>query len=188
VTLEWERLEREPAFEGRVFSVVRDTVRVRVDGEERVARWDVVRHPGAVAVVPLFDDGSVAMVRQFRYPVEDRILEIPAGTRDPGEPWEACAARELEEEVGARAERWTLLATFYTTPGFCDEQMRLFLAEGLSAGQVALDEDEHIVVERVGLEDALAKVAAGEVQDAKTIVGLHLARERLRSEHRWPRS
>ncbi|HUP20405.1 MAG TPA: NUDIX hydrolase [Gemmatimonadota bacterium] len=188
MSLEWERLEREAAFEGRVFSVVRDTVRVQVDGEERVTRWDVVRHPGAVAVVPLFDDGTVAMVRQFRYPVEDRILEIPAGTRDSDEPWEACAARELEEEVGWRGSRWTALATIYTTPGFCDEEMRLFLAEGLSAGESALDSDEHLEVERMAFEDALERIAAGEVRDAKSIVGLHLARERLRSESRWPPS
>lgn len=183
--MKWERIAREVVFEGRVFRVAADRVRLTDGVGSRETGYDVVLHPGAVAVVPLFEDGTVALVRQFRYAVGERILEIPAGTRHGDEPWAACAARELEEEAALLAGRWTELATFYTTPGFSDEEMRLFLAEDLTPGTAALDDDEDLDVERMPLADALAAVESGAVRDAKTIVGLALARERLRAEGRW---
>lgn len=183
--MKWVRIAREIAYEGRVFRVAADRVRLEDGGGTRETRYDVVLHPGAVAVVPLFEDGTVALVRQFRYPVGERILEIPAGTRHADEAWAACAARELEEEAALVAGRWTALATFYTTPGFSDEEMRLYLAEDLAPGVAAPDDDEDLEIERMTLADALERVDSGEVRDAKTIVGLALARERLRAEGRW---
>lgn len=184
--VDWVRVAREAAFEGRVVDVFRDTVRVQRDGEEREAVYDLVHHPGATAVVPLFDDGSVALLHQFRYAVGTEIWEIPAGTLEPDEPFLECARRELEEEIGQRAERWTPLATFYTSPGFCDEELHVFLAEKLSAGNKDPDPDEHLEVVRVPMTDALAWVESGRIVDAKTIVGLLQARARLESEGRWP--
>ncbi len=177
--VEWVRVERETAFEGRVVDVYVDTIRLTVDGRTRDTRYDLVHHRGAVAVVALDDDGAVALLRQFRYPVGGEIWEIPAGTLEPEESFESCAERELEEEVGARASRWTELATFWTTPGFCDERMRVFLAEGLGEGTRAHEPDEEIEVHRVPFEEALEWAARGKIADAKTLVGLWAARDHL---------
>ena len=182
--VEWERLARETAFEGRVVDVFRDTVRVRRDGDERDTVYDLVHHPGATAIVPLFEDGSVALLHQFRYSVGGEIWEIPAGTLEPGEEFLECARRELEEEIGHRAARWTELASIYTTPGFCDEMLRVFLAEELSPGHVGPDPDEHLEVVRIPLEETLEWIAAGRIVDAKTIVGLLRARDRLAADGR----
>ena len=182
----WERLSRETVHEGHVVDLWVDRVRIEVDGETRETEYDVVHHAGAASIVPLFDDGTVALVHQFRYAVEGEIWEIPAGSLQEGESFEACAEREIEEEIGWRAGRWTPLATFYTTPGFCDEEMRLFLAEGLEPGERALDEDEHLRVERVSMMRALEMVGSGEIRDAKTIVGLLTTRARLEEQGRWP--
>lgn len=146
---------------------------------------DVVHHPGAVSVVPVLDGPAgpeVLLVRQFRAPVAAELLEIPAGKRDvAGEPPEATARRELEEEVGMRAGRLELLATFYNSPGFCDEYSHVFLATGLEpAAPVAHSvEERHMTVERVPLDAVFGMIAAGEIADAKTIIGLCLARSRL---------
>lgn len=182
----WERLGREVAFEGRVVDVWQDRVRIAHDGESREAVYDVVHHPGAVAVVPLFDDGTIAMLRQFRYATGGYILEIPAGTLEEGESFESCAVRELAEEIGCRAARWSRLAHFYTTPGFCDEEMRIYLAEGLTDAGGTPDEDELLEVVHIVLAEAVERAARGEIQDAKTLIGLHTARARLEAEGRWP--
>lgn len=184
--VEWERLDREVAYEGHVVDVYRDRVRTRRDGRVRETSYDVVHHPGAASVVALFPDRTVALVRQFRYVVEGEIWEIPAGTVQAGESFETCAARELEEEIGWRPGRLEPLSTFYTTPGFSDERMRVFLAEGLERGSRDLDEDEHLTVERVPLETALEWIDEGRIRDAKTIVGLLGARRRLAELGRWP--
>jgi ADP-ribose pyrophosphatase len=186
VKVDWVRVARVTAFEGRVVDFFRDTVRVVRDGEERESVYDLVHHPGATAVVPLFDDGSVALLHQFRYAVGGEIWEIPAGTLHRDEPFLECARRELEEEIGYRAGRWTPLARFYTSPGFCDEELHVFLAEDLSPGRVGPDPDEHLEVVRVPLAEALAWVESGRIVDAKSIVGLLRARARLQSEGRWP--
>ncbi|HUP00513.1 MAG TPA: NUDIX hydrolase [Gemmatimonadota bacterium] len=183
--MQCERIDRETLYRGRVVDVWRDTVRIRADGESRESRYDVVHHPGASAVVPLFSDGTVALIHQYRYPVGDTIWEIPAGTLDGGESYEACAARELEEEAGCRAGRWTHLTTFYTTPGFCDEELRVFLAEDLTECQPANEEDEHLEVVRVPIGDALAWAASGKIRDAKTLLGLFAARDYLAGAGGW---
>ena len=182
----WERIGREVAFEGRVVDVWRDRVRIERGGEARETVIDLVHHPGAVAIVALDRDGTVALLRQFRYAAAGEIWEIPAGTLEEGESFEACARRELAEEAGVRAARWTPLVTVYTTPGFCDEEMRVFLAEDLTAAEGTLDADELFELARVPLVEALAWSASGEVRDAKTLVGLYAARARLEREGRWP--
>lgn len=184
--VEWERLEREVAYEGHVVDVYRDRVRTRRDGAVRETSYDVVHHPGAASVVALFSDGTIALLRQFRYVVEEEIWEIPAGMVHEDESFETCAARELEEEIGWRPGRLEPLSTFYTTPGFSDEEMRVFLAEDLEPGTRVLDEDEHLTVERVAFSTALEWVETGRIRDAKTIAGLFAARRRLEATGRWP--
>jgi len=144
---------------------------------------EIVRTFAAVCVVPLESDREhVLLVRQYRGPVDQALLELPAGKLDvPGEPPELCAARELAEEVGATAERFTQLGQFLNSPGYCDELTTCFLAEGLKAGTRTADgiEEEHLVVERISLSSVDELIATGDIADAKTIVGLLLARSFL---------
>lgn len=143
----------------------------------------IVRHPGAVGVVPLHDDATVSLVRQYRAAAEADVLEIPAGVRDEeGEEPLATAERELAEEVGLRAGRWRALTSYWVAIGFSDERFWCYLAEGLSEVDKApaSHEEEHMTVERVPLRDVPAMIARGEIQDAKTIIGLLMAREVLR--------
>ena len=151
------------------------------DGEE--FERELVEHPGAVSVVPIVDEGTAALlVRQFRAPLGASLLEIPAGKRDvAGEAPELTARRELEEEVGMRAGRLEKLAEFYNSPGFCDEHSFVFM--GLDLEPCALDrqgvEEQHMTIEKVALDDVPGLIAGGALTDAKSIIGLMLARESL---------
>jgi 8-oxo-dGTP pyrophosphatase MutT (NUDIX family) len=143
---------------------------------------DIVRHPGAVAVVPMTDRGTVLLVRQYRGAVDRWLLEIPAGTRDvEHEAPEKTAGRELEEETGMRAEHLELLTVIYNTPGFCDEEALLYLASGLTPVPHARHghEEQYIELVEVSLDDLDAMIERGELTDAQTLVGLFLARDRL---------
>ncbi|HYL79240.1 MAG TPA: NUDIX hydrolase [Candidatus Acidoferrum sp.] len=133
---------------------------------------EVIRHQGAAAVVPLKDDGTVLLIRQYRHATGGYIYEIPAGKLDPGEDPRHCAARELEEEIGSRAACLEPLLTFFTTPGFTDEVIHIFLATGLSTGKQHLDHDEVLEVVQMPLDAAIARIADGTIKDGKTIVGL----------------
>jgi 8-oxo-dGTP pyrophosphatase MutT (NUDIX family) len=165
----------EPLFEGHVISLYRARFRGPDGGEfER----EVVRHPGAVSVVPLTDDGRVVLVRQFRAPLDRFLLEIPAGKRDvAGEPPEETARRELAEEVGLVATRLTPLVVFHNSVGFCDEESHVFLGTGLVETERDLQgvEEEHMDEVRVPLADTPAMIASGQITDGKTVIGLLLA-------------
>jgi len=140
-----------------------------------------LRHPGAVGIVPV-DGGEVVFVRQFRAALGAELLEVPAGTLDrPGEPPEACAVRELAEEIGAVAAHWEHLASYAVAPGVSSEQLHLYLASGLTFGERAGDgiEEQSMTVERMPLADAVAACADGRLQDAKSIIGVLLAARRL---------
>ena len=138
-------------------------------GRER----EIVRHPGACAIVAVDDDGHVYLVRQTREPARRELLELPAGTLEEGEEPLETARRELEEEVGLVGGRWRELATFYSTPGFCDERVHEFLAEGVRAGGARnLDQGEDVEVVRWSADDLASRV--GELEDAKTLAGLLL--------------
>jgi ADP-ribose pyrophosphatase len=156
-------------FEGRVFRVRLDDLRY-ADGA--TYRCDVVEHPGSIGVIPLTGDGEIVLVRQYRHPVERVLWEIPAGTAETGEDPRECALRELAEETGYRAERIAPLWTVYMTPGFCDEIMHFFLAQGLVPGEQSLDPDERIDVGIFDLAHALRMLAAGEIADVKTLLAL----------------
>lgn len=160
------------AYTGRVISLDVDEVRFP-DGS--TGSLEMIRHPGASAVVPLLDeadDPMVLLIRQYRYAAEGYLYEIPAGRLDPGESPSACAVRELQEETGYRAARVEHLFTMYTTPGFTDEKIHLFLAVGLSAGEAAREQDEFVELVPVRLSQALMMVQEGTIQDAKTALGL----------------
>lgn len=149
------------------------------DGE-RFQR-DVVRHPGAVSVVPLLADGTVVLVRQYRAAIDRTVLEIPAGKRDvTDEPLEETARRELVEEVGLSAGRLEHLAVFHNSIGFCDEESHVFLGTDLTEAPMDRQgiEEAHMEVVRVALADTPAMIAAGEITDAKTVIGLTLALSR----------
>lgn len=164
-------------FSGRVFNVTIDTI---TEGELTYQR-EVVHHAGSAVMVPLHDDGTVVLVRQYRHPAVKFLLELPAGTLDDGERPEAGAARELEEELGLVAGRLEKLSEFFVSPGFCEEKMWIYLATELSEGRQRLDEDEILDVVRLPMADALEMITSGEIQDAKTIIGLILAAPRVGS-------
>jgi len=156
-------------FEGRRFRVER-VVQVTADGEEHVR--EVVRHPGAVTVLPLLEDGRICLVRNFRVAVDQTLVELPAGTLEPGEDPARTAQRELAEETGYRAERIELLATFYMSPGILDERMYLYLATSLQPGPMNLEPGEEIRPLLATWEEALEMARDGRIQDAKTLTGL----------------
>jgi len=170
-----EVLSSEEVYAGRLVRVARDVVR---EGEKTYVR-EVVAHPGGAAAVPVFEDGTVAFVRQYRHPTRRFVLELPAGKLDPGERPAETAARELEEELGLVAGRVEQLSEFYTTPGFCAERLWVFLATDLRETARRHEEDEIIEVVRLPFARALSMAASGEMDDAKTIIGLLLAARRL---------
>jgi ADP-ribose pyrophosphatase len=170
-------LNSKRVFEGRVFNVTVDTVS---EGELTYKR-EVVRHGGSAVIVPVHDDGTVVLVRQYRHPAVRYLLEAPAGTLAEGERPEVGAARELEEELGLLASRLEKLSEFFVSPGFLEEKMWVFLATGLSEGTQRLDEDEVLDIVRLPIADALEMITSGEIQDAKTIIGLMLAAPRIGS-------
>jgi ADP-ribose pyrophosphatase len=173
-----KRGERE-VHSGHVISTAVGTF-VAPDGTE--FQRDLVHHPGAVSVVPLLDDGDVVLVRQYRAPLDTDLLEIPAGKRDvEGEDVRVTAHRELEEEIGMVAGQLELLAEFYNSPGFSDEHSFVFLARELRETAIARDgiEEQSMQIERVALDDVPRLIRAGEIVDAKSIIGLMMARDRL---------
>ena len=170
-------------YPGRVLSV--DLDEIEEPGEIRATR-EVVRHPGSVVILAVDDEGRLVLVKQYRYPVDDVIWEIPAGRQDPGESPEEGARRELEEEVGATAAKVELLLSFYATPGYCDEVMHLFRATGLTKGAARPEDDEHIEARWVTVAEARAMADRGEVKDAKTLLALLL--EERRHARRAPES
>src|SRR5262245_26812034 len=136
-------LSSEKLFKGSIFEVDRDRLR-EANGLEVVR--EVVRHKGGAGALPVFDDNYVALVRQYRHPARAELLEMPAGKLEAGEAPEACAARELEQEIGWRAGRLEKLCEFYPTPGFCEEKLHVYLATELQPAQQQLDEDELIEI------------------------------------------
>lgn len=165
-------IERKPVHKGRIVDFSIDTVRFP---NGKTGELEMIRHSGASAVLPLLsdvesDDPQILLVRQYRYAAGGYLLEVPAGRPDKeGEDWELCARRELEEETGMIAGTMIPLTTIFTTPGFTDEQIHLFLAADLKTGKVALDDDEFLDTEVMLLSEALEKIRDGEIQDGKTI-------------------
>ena len=172
----YQTLQSEAIYQGRAFRVRRDQVRLP-DGQ--LSRLDIVEHVGAVTILPLDDQGRILFVRQYRHPAAQELLELPAGTLEPGEPPEACAGRETREEVGQAAGEIRKLGEFFLAPGYSTEYMHVFLATELRPDPLPSDHDEFLSVEAYSYEEVLQMVERGEIQDAKTLAALMLARRWL---------
>jgi ADP-ribose pyrophosphatase len=162
-------ISTKPIFQGRIISLQVDEVRLP-NGE--TASREIVKHPGAVAVIALIDD-KLLVVEQYRKPFDKSLIEIPAGKLDAGEEPLEAAKRELEEETGYKAGSIRLLSSFYTSPGFADEKIYLYLAENLLQGEVHLDEDEFLDCSAITMEEAEQYIAEGRIGDAKTIMAFY---------------
>lgn len=161
----------ETILETRVFDVRRDTI--AENGREYVR--DIVVHRGSAVIVPLFNDGTVGLVRQYRHAAGEYLLELPAGSLEKDEDPETAAGRELEEEIGYRANSIRKIAEFYVSPGFLTEKMFVFLATDLVETAQNLDDDEFVEIERHSVDQLLAMVGDGSIMDAKTIIGVSSA-------------
>ena len=168
-----EQLSHDRVFDGKVFDVERDRVRMPNGREVTV---DVVRHPPSVVIVPVPEPGHVILIRQFRYAVQRWLWELPAGSVDAGETPEAAARRECHEEIALVPDTVVRLGAFYPTPGYCDEEMIFFRVSGLNETDAVaeLDEDEDIEPKTFTLADAREMIRRGEITDMKTVVGLGL--------------
>ena len=171
------KVSTERVYTGRIISLDRDTVRFP-DGSAGL--MEMIRHPGASAVVPFLSDPAgndpqILLLCQYRYAAEEYLYEIPAGRLDPGEEPRACAVRELREETGCTARDIQFLFTMFTTPGFTDEKIHLFMAIGLERGETAHEADEFMTVETVNLSKALEMIRTGQIKDAKTALGILFA-------------
>lgn len=173
----FEALDRRRIYRGRVVDLSVETVRLP---NGHVCDLELIRHPGAAAVVAVDDARQVLLVRQYRHATGGWLLEVPAGKLDGGEAPEVCARREVEEETGFRPERLTPMGWIWTTPGFTDEKIHLFLATGLEPARQTLDADEMLVVERVPLDRALRMALRGEILDAKSVCAIMRAPYHLR--------
>ncbi len=167
-----ELIESQHIFRGLVFDVERD--RLREENGVEIIR-EVVRHSGGAGCLPLFADGRVALVRQYRHPAQRDLLEIPAGKIEVDETPIECAAREIEQETGFRAGRIEKLADFFSTPGFCEERLYVYLATDLMPVEQNLDHDEFVEVVFLSLAEAVEMVERNEIEDSKTIIALLLA-------------
>ncbi len=164
-------MSSEQLYSGKVLNLYRDTVELP---NGRTTELEIIRHPGASAVVPLKEDGRVILIRQFRHAAGGFIYEIPAGKLDPQEDPRDCAARELEEEIGYRAGSLELLTSIWTAPGFTDEVIHIYKGTSLEFGKQNLDQDEILEIVEWPLEDAISKIQDGTIRDAKTIIGLQM--------------
>lgn len=162
------RIDGELAYDGSFLKVTRDRISLP-DGAQ--THREFIRHPGAVVILPLFDDGSVLLERQFRYPLDQVFIEYPAGKIDPGEDPLECAKRELQEETGYTASDWQFVCTIHNAIAYSDEHLELYLARGLTAGQAKLDDGEFLDTFSASLPDMLEMVRNGQVTDVKTVIG-----------------
>lgn len=177
-----EKVSSEDVFDGNLLHVKKDTVRLP-NGNIAYREW--IKHPGASAVVPVTPEGRLIFVRQYRYPIQQVTLEIPAGKLDAeGEEPLDCARRELSEETGYQAEKYTFLTKLATTVGFSNEFIYIYAAEGLTAGRQHPDEDEFINVCTLTMDEAMAKIRSGEICDAKSVTAVLLLRDLQDSQGR----
>ena len=171
-----QTLSSEQIYKGKIFDIRVDEIR---EGDITYKR-EMVVHKGSAVVIPVFDDGTVALVRQYRHAAGKQLLEICAGTLNAGEDPELGARRELEEEIGVRAGKMEKLCEFWVSPGFLTERMHLYVASDLTATKQDLEDDELLTVERFSLDRLGDMVIDGEIEDAKTIIGISMTLSRLR--------
>ena len=167
--LKESKISTEIIFQGRLLDVRLDAVRLP-NGNSSTREW--IKHPGAVCIIPRLPDNEIGLIRQYRYPVQKEMIELPAGKLNKNETPEICAIRELEEEIGYRSTKLTLLTNIHPAIGFADEVMDLFLAENLVKSTSNHDEDEFLELIPTPLVEALGMVWNGEITDVKTIIGI----------------
>jgi ADP-ribose pyrophosphatase len=180
--MHFELLRREKIFNGRIVNLVVDHVKYRSGNE---AAREIVQHPGGSVALALFDNNEILLVKQYRYPIGGEVIELPAGKLDANEDPQHCAERELREETGYVAKRWTKLTTIMTTPGFCDERLHIYLARDLSIsphGQTLEEGEQTIKLIRVPLVEAVAMIEREEIVDGKSIVGILMVDRLLQSK------
>jgi len=166
--------------QGRVFKMMSENITLANGVSIDI---DIIRHPGASAIVPLFSRNTVILIKQYRHAIGGYIWEIPAGTLDPNESAPVCAKRELIEETGYAADEWQKLGEITPVPGYSDERIHIFLAMDLAPSEQNLDKDEILDVHKVKFDDAIEMIYQGEIQDSKTICGLFMAMKWLKRNH-----
>ncbi|MDE3056883.1 MAG: NUDIX hydrolase [Bacteroidota bacterium] len=173
-------LNKEKLYQGRIVNLVVDTV--EYDSGNHSVR-EVIEHPGGSVVLAVFGNRDILLVNQFRYPVQQHVLELPAGKLDGNEQPLHCAQRELREETGYEAKQWRKLTAIFTTPGFCDERLHIFMAQELSPspdGQALEEGEQSLRVVHMPLDEALEKIEHNEIVDGKSIAGIMLGERLLR--------
>jgi ADP-ribose pyrophosphatase len=173
-------IKTEQLYHGRIFDLILEEVE---DAAGVLHTREIIKHPGGSVVVPLFDNGDVMLVRQYRYPYKTFVVELPAGKLEPQEDPFIAAKRELQEETGYEAEHYEKLTALFTTPGFCNEVLHIYLATGLKKSRLGqhLDEGEQsLTVERLPLPTVVEKIICGEICDGKTIAGIFLAERKIK--------
>ncbi|KKY01150.1 MULTISPECIES: NUDIX hydrolase [Paraclostridium] len=174
--IEEQTVSSDRIYTGKVISLKVDTVEVPKKGYQK---REIIEHPGAVGIVAITDDNKVLLVRQFRKAIEKALWEIPAGKLEQGESPKDCAIRELKEETGYSANNIKLIHKFYTSSGFSNQKIYVYLATDLEKGECCLDEDEFLELHEVNLNDAYEMINKNDIEDAKTSIGLLLAKELL---------
>lgn len=172
--VEEKTISSDKIYTGKLLTLKVDTVETVNQGYQK---REIVEHPGAVAIVAIDENNEIILIKQFRKPIEKVIWEIPAGKLEPGETPKECAIRELEEETGYKAENLKLIYKFYTSAGFSNQKIYIYLATGLSYGNRNLDEDEDIDVYKIDIEKAYNLVLENEIEDAKTSIGILISKE-----------
>lgn len=174
--MKFELMHAETVYQGRAFAVRCDHLRTP-DG--RTVKYDIIEHTGSVILIPVDAEGQMHFVRQYRHAAQIELLELPAGTLEPGEPPAEAAAREIREEIGMEAQRLVEIGAFYLAPGYSTELMHVFLANNLKRNPLEADADEFLSVEKIPVAEALRQAESGEMQDAKSLAALLLARRFL---------
>jgi len=173
----YKRIARNLIHKGRIIDYYSDTI--KIDGEDKTVNFDFIDHKGAAAMIPIDSDGKIIMVRQYRNAIDSYSLEIPAGSKNPGEDSASCAIRECHEETGYIAGEVHHLIDVYTTVAFSNEKISIFYTTGIKADRQRLDDDEFVTVERHSIDELTAMIFNGEITDAKTVAGILALKTRL---------
>ncbi|HTR80716.1 MAG TPA: NUDIX hydrolase [Bacteroidota bacterium] len=178
--MNFEVLRKEKLYNGRIVNLVVDHIRY-ASGNEAIR--EIIEHPGGSVILPVLDNDDIILVKQYRYPIEGEVIELPAGKLDAGEDPLHCAERELREETGYVAQRWTKLTAMLTTPGFCNERLHIYMAQGLSQspqGQSLEEGEQTIQLLRLPIDEAVAMIERHEIVDGKSIAGIFMGEKLLR--------